>query len=165
MKSITLLRMLGAASCLTLANCALWPYGNSEEASDRSGSGYSLDNPASGQGRYMAGADAAAAPAAPSDPNAVAGPTVPAPGTPTVPPAPGTVTTPPAPGTTVTPPPPAPAPQPAAAPTYGTPVPGRRGFVYPPGVEAKPENMVDVRDFTPGQKVRDPRTGKIFLVP
>jgi hypothetical protein len=45
------------------------------------------------------------------------------------------------------------------------PVPGRRGFVYPPGVDAKPENMVDVRDFQPGQKVRDPRTGKIVLVP
>jgi hypothetical protein len=67
----------------------------------------------------------------------------------------------PGPTTTVTPPPN----QPPAAPTYGTPVPGRRGFVYPPGVEAKPENMVDVRDFQPGQKVRDPRTGKIFLVP
>jgi hypothetical protein len=32
-------------------------------------------------------------------------------------------------------------------------------------VDTKPENMVDVRDFQPGQKVRDPRTGKIFLVP
>lgn len=57
--------------------------------------------------------------------------------------------------------------EPAAStqPSYGKPVPGRGGFVYPPGVDAKPENMVDVRDFTPGQKVRDPRTGKIFLVP
>jgi hypothetical protein len=44
-------------------------------------------------------------------------------------------------------------------------VPGRRGFVYPPGVEQKPENMVDARDIAPGTKVRDPRTGKIFLVP
>ena len=49
--------------------------------------------------------------------------------------------------------------------SYGSPVPGRKGFVYPPGSDQKPENMVDVRDFTPGQKVRDPRTGKVFLVP
>lgn len=68
---------------------------------------------------------------------------------------------PPPPATPKPPPPPAP----SSSPAYGKPVPGRQGFVYPPGVEPKPENMVDVRDFTPGQKVRDPRTGKIFLVP
>ena len=48
---------------------------------------------------------------------------------------------------------------------FATPVPGKRGFVYPPGVEHDMKNMLDVRDFTPGQKVRDPRTGEIFLVP
>ncbi|WP_075088931.1 hypothetical protein [Verrucomicrobium spinosum] len=84
---------------------------------------------------------------------------------------PSTPDTPPAPPSPPVPPPPGPAPaaQTGAGtggpPTYGKMVPGRPGFVYPPGVEAKPENMVDVRDFTPGQKVRDPRTGKIFLVP
>lgn len=169
MKATHLLRFLGAASCLTMASCALWPYANSD-TSDRRGTGYSLDNPApNGQSRYMAGADStAAAPGAPADPNAIAGPASPAdpnaPVPPTTPVPPATTT--PAPGpvapTAATTPP---APAAPAAPTYGTPVPGRRGFVYPPGVESKPENMVDVRDFTPGQKVRDPRTGKIFLVP
>lgn len=176
MKANTLLRILGAASCLALANCSsVWPYENSSEASARSGSGYSLDNPASGS-RYMAGSPDPGAPAAPTgsvDPGAPAAPLPPptdgstppvqppvTPTTPPVPPAP-TVTTTPPPSAPVTPPPAAT----NAAPTYGTPVPGRRGFVYPPGVDAKPENMVDVRDFTPGQKVRDPRTGKIFLVP
>lgn len=44
-------------------------------------------------------------------------------------------------------------------------VPGKQGFVYPPGVEHDLKNMLDVRDFTPGQKVRDPRTGNVFIVP
>ncbi len=48
---------------------------------------------------------------------------------------------------------------------FATPVPGKQGFVYPPGTEHDMKNMLDVRDFTPGQKVRDPRTGKMFLVP
>ncbi len=52
-----------------------------------------------------------------------------------------------------------------AVPVFATPAPGRRGFVYPPGVEHEQQNMIDVRDFAPGQKVRDPRSGKIFLVP
>lgn len=57
---------------------------------------------------------------------------------------------------------------PAVSPTpplFGTPVPGQRGFVYPPGVEQDARNMLDVRDFAAGQKVRDPRTGQVFLVP
>lgn len=48
---------------------------------------------------------------------------------------------------------------------YGRPVPGKQGFVYPPGVKEETKNMIDVRDFRPGQKVKDPRTGEIFLVP
>jgi hypothetical protein len=50
-------------------------------------------------------------------------------------------------------------------PAYGRPVPGKTGFAYPPGTTFEPQNMVDVRGFQPGQKVRDPRTGTIFLVP
>lgn len=176
MKANTLLQVIGAASCLALANCrSTWPYENSSEASARSGSGYSLDNPATGS-RYMAGTTTPTAPDAPStpvDPGAPAAPLPPTEGvtsttttttTPPVPPAP-TVTTTPPPSTTTTVTTTTTPPATTSAPTYGSPVPGRRGFVYPPGVEAKPENMVDVRDFTPGQKVRDPRTGKIFLVP
>lgn len=66
---------------------------------------------------------------------------------------------------------PSPTPQTQSKPTpppkheYGKPVPGRPGMVYPPGVKAAPENMVDVRDISPGTKVRDPGTGIVFLVP
>lgn len=45
------------------------------------------------------------------------------------------------------------------------PVPGKPGFVYLPGKEEASGNMLDVRGFMPGQKVSDPRTGQIFLVP
>lgn len=50
-------------------------------------------------------------------------------------------------------------------PTFGLPVPGSPGLVYPPGAEKTPENRVDVRGIPPGTKVRDPATGNIFLVP
>ena len=46
---------------------------------------------------------------------------------------------------------------------YGIPVPGQKGIVtspYAPG-----EKYVDVSAFAPGSAVRDPYTGKIFLVP
>lgn len=157
MNTTSLLQLCGAAACLSLASCALWPYPNSHDAAKRDGEGYSLDNPANGS-RYMAGADNAAA-TTHTETTTATGPsstveTTTTTTTEATKPAPT-----PAPVVTVTPP------AAAAAPTYGTPVPGRRGFVYPPGVDTKPENMVDVRDFQPGQKVRDPRTGKIFLVP
>jgi hypothetical protein len=48
-------------------------------------------------------------------------------------------------------------------PTFGLPVPGSPGLVYPPGAEKIPENRVDVRGIPPGTKVRDPATGHIFL--
>lgn len=48
---------------------------------------------------------------------------------------------------------------------YATPVPGKEGFVYPPGAEKTPENMLDVRGLGSGQKAKDPRTGAVFLVP
>lgn len=154
MNTTILLRILGAASSLTLACCApLAPYENSAEAEGRSGSGYSLDTPAHGT-RYMA---TDGAPAARHESTEVTTTTT---ETTRVEPPP-VVSTPPPPTTTTT----TTTVAPTSAPNYGTPVPGRRGFVYPPGVDTKPENMVDVRDFQPGQKVRDPRTGKIFLVP
>lgn len=46
---------------------------------------------------------------------------------------------------------------------YGIPVPGRKGMVTSPYV---PEgNYIDVSAFAPGTAVKDPYTGKIFLVP
>ena len=55
---------------------------------------------------------------------------------------------------------------PAAAPKadyqYGIPVPGKPGFVHSP---YSPDKMTDVRGYAPGTEVKDPYTGKIFLVP
>ncbi len=56
-------------------------------------------------------------------------------------------------------------PDPPPPPAFGTPVPGRRGLVYPPGQEATPENMIDVTDYAPGTKVRDPVSKLVFRVP
>jgi hypothetical protein len=46
---------------------------------------------------------------------------------------------------------------------YGTPVPGKKGFVTSPF--APDSGYVDVRDFPPGSQVKDPYTGKVFLTP
>ena len=46
---------------------------------------------------------------------------------------------------------------------YGKPVPGKPGYVFSP--YDKSGGYVDVTGFTPGQKVTDPYSGKIFLVP
>lgn len=46
---------------------------------------------------------------------------------------------------------------------YGIPVPGHKGMVISP---YSPEgNYIDVTAFAPGSPVKDPYTGKIFLVP
>jgi|GEM_PF-2442677 len=159
MNTGTLLRLLIAAPLgLVMASCA-----STSEPSRTSGR--SLDNPPPARFGSIPDAPGDVSPSPSTDPNAIPPieDDVPVTGS-TTPPSPSsddsTV------GSTTTSPPAPDAPKPAAeTPVYGKMVPGRSGFVYPPGVEQKPENMVDVRDFSPGQKVRDPRTGKIFLVP
>jgi hypothetical protein len=46
---------------------------------------------------------------------------------------------------------------------YGIPVPGQKGMVMSPYLPER--NYIDVSAFAPGSAVRDPYTGKIFLVP
>ena len=46
---------------------------------------------------------------------------------------------------------------------YGTPVPGKPGFVTSP--HSPGAGYVDVRGFPPGTEVKDPYSGKVFLVP
>lgn len=50
-------------------------------------------------------------------------------------------------------------------PDYGKPVPGSRGYVYAPHSPEGQGYVIDVRGLQPGAKVRDPRTGHVFLVP
>ena len=50
-------------------------------------------------------------------------------------------------------------------PDYGVPVPGSRGYVYAPQSPTGQAYVIDVRGLQPGAKVRDPRTGHVFLVP
>jgi hypothetical protein len=78
--------------------------------------------------------------------------------TPPTPPPPKTETTPAITGSTTPPSPP-----PTNQYPYGKPVPGKKGFVTSPYDDKA--GMIDVRDYAPGTKVRDPYTNKIFLVP
>ncbi len=57
----------------------------------------------------------------------------------------------------------APAPEANRDLSYGTPVPGKAGFVTSP--HAPYAGYVDVRGFPPNTEVKDPYSGKIFLVP
>jgi len=77
-------------------------------------------------------------------------------------PAPQDPATTPAPASQTPPPPVAPTP-PTREISYGTPVPGKPGFVTSPHMPYA--GYVDVRGFPPGTEVKCPYSGKIFLVP
>jgi hypothetical protein len=47
---------------------------------------------------------------------------------------------------------------------YGIPVPGRRGMVTSPYLPEE-DKYIDITDFASGSAVKDPYTGKFFLVP
>jgi hypothetical protein len=47
---------------------------------------------------------------------------------------------------------------------YGIPVPGRKGMVTSPYLPEE-DKYIDVTDFAAGSVVKDPYTGKFFLVP
>jgi hypothetical protein len=65
----------------------------------------------------------------------------------------------------VKPPPPVPesGPVPQGSIPYAKPVPGKPGFVFSPYDQYK--GYIDVRGFPPGTEVKDPYSGKSFLVP
>ena len=150
----------------TLASCVYPP---PPRRPARPQTGASLDRPASGERsaretRYLeeqaAQTPVAPAPADSASPDAavVQAPT-------DAPPPPVTAEAPPEKPKTEAPketPPPAPAPAASELP-YGKPVPGKKGFVYSPYDQSA--GFVDVRDISPGTKVRCPYTGKIFRVP
>lgn len=120
------------------------------------------------QTRYLEEQAGIADPSIPpgTDPAAVQPPSSQPPpeGTTPAPATPPETAVPPAGGTGAATPPATPATPPAAAEIpYGTPVPGKKGFVYSP--YDKSAGFVDVRDIGPGTKVRCPYTGKIFRVP
>jgi hypothetical protein len=60
-------------------------------------------------------------------------------------------------------PPPAEPPKPVGELQYAKPVPGKPGFVTSPYDPYK--GYIDVRGFPPGTEVKDPYSGKTFLVP
>jgi hypothetical protein len=144
-----LVRFALAATTATLAACGTMnPHKNEIPLDKPSGPNRYLQDDSTPQQPGSANPDSATQPPATND----APPTPPPPKTDSSAGASGnTVTTPP------TPPPP------TSQYPYGKPVPGKKGFVNSPYDDKA--GMIDVRDYAPGTKVRDPYTNKIFLVP
>ncbi len=149
MKYITTTQLALCFCCAALASCA-----NMTPESQKDPQG-NLDNPPGGS-RYLPPDynTAPSNPETPSDPNSQFPPPINTPDNNTPP-----VVVTPTPPVPVTPP----TPPPSIQTPYGKPVPGKKGFVYSPFDEKA--GMIDVRDYAPGTKVRDPYTNKIFLVP
>jgi len=162
----SLFRILGATAGFALVSCASNPWANTPprrekpDSTERYGQDTANKN---NPNPYLASPQDATKPEATS-------PAVTSPPTQSVETTTTTATTQPAPPsvdhTTVTTtqvaPPPVVA-APSSSLPFGAPVPGKPGFVYSP--YDKTAGMIDVKDIAPGTKVRDPYTGKIFLVP
>ncbi|HEY2573826.1 MAG TPA: hypothetical protein VGH65_07145 [Verrucomicrobiaceae bacterium] len=140
----SLLRIAFTAIAAVLASCESTPSNKKETA----------PQPPPGPNRYLQ--DDSVGPQRPADNPDADKPQAPG-DTPPTPPPPKTETAPVSSGNA----------SPPAPPTnqypYGKPVPGKKGFVTSPYDDKA--GMIDVRDYAPGTKVRDPYTNKIFLVP
>jgi hypothetical protein len=149
-----------AAGVLLLASCESTNKGSHKDKHREPDRYKNLDNPPSkGESQFLQPPDGTPPPdgtqgqLAPVD--------TPGQGTNPVPPPPTADNQPPVTGTT--PPPPPVTPPAGNSIPYGKPVPGKKGFVTSPFDAAA--GMIDVRDIAPGTKVKDPYTGKVFLVP
>jgi hypothetical protein len=161
MKLPWLLPVAALSAACTLVSCGTPNKKNDDQ--------FKANGPRSGQGESRFLQDDSNAPQPPpGTPNALpqtGGNTPPAtttaPENPTAPPAPATP--PPAKTQAGNATPPVPPPPSGNQYPYAKPVPGKKGFVYSPFDEKQSE--IDVRDYAPGTKVRDPYTNRIFLVP
>jgi hypothetical protein len=145
--------MKSSSSKILLSLCALGLASCEGMMSSRKDSNAdTLDHPPGGSRYLQDGSQPAPdANAQPSNPE-----TPPAPPEPKgdAPAADGKPPTPPAPNTSTSPYP------------YAKPVPGKKGYVYSPFDDNKEHpQLIDVHDYAPGTKVRDPITQKIFIVP
>lgn len=142
-----LMRLALAAMTATLAACGTMNSHKSENPPEQQplGPNRYLQDDSAPQQASTSSPDAATQPPATSD---------------TTPAQPSEKTSADAPGGGSTPPVP---PPPTSQYPYGKPVPGKKGFVNSPYDDKA--GMIDVRDYAPGTKVRDPYTNKIFLVP
>ncbi len=131
--------VVGCALAVALAACQQSEEGSSASGRNRFGYRGSADENSTKFATPTPTPDPYATPTPPVEETAVVSPTMP---TPT--PAPTTAT-------------------PAREMAYGTPVPGKPGFVTSP--HSPYAGYVDVRGFPPGTEVKCPYSGKIFLVP
>ena len=145
-----------SAGVLLLASCQSTKKDSQKEKTSEADRYKNLDKPPSkGEAQFLQPPDGTPPP---DGGQGQLTPVDPGPGTNPVPPPPNTDNPPPVTGTT----PPLTPPATNSIP-YGKPVPGKKGFVTSPFDAAA--GMIDVRDIAPGTKVKDPYTGKVFLVP